>query len=85
VGTGTNVQQRAVALRTASLSTPRLTAGARHAPARSDSAGWTEQEQQDVAVLREQGRELSATIVTHSSWGEVSGPERSRSCADACV
>ncbi|WP_331722250.1 nucleic acid-binding protein [Streptomyces canus] len=41
-----------------------------------DSPGWSEQEQQEVAALRERERELSATIVTHAFWGEVAGPER---------
>ncbi|MEV8547687.1 nucleic acid-binding protein [Streptomyces sp. NPDC051572] len=45
-------------------------------PARPDSPGWTDQEQQDVAELREQERELSAAIVTHTFWSEVAAPER---------
>jgi hypothetical protein len=45
-------------------------------PARPDSPGWTEQEQQDVAALREQELELSAAIVTHTFWSEVDASER---------
>ncbi|MFD3931765.1 nucleic acid-binding protein [Streptomyces sp. NPDC058614] len=45
-------------------------------PARPDSPGWTGQEQQDVAALREQERGLSAAIVTHVFWSEVAAPER---------
>lgn len=41
-----------------------------------DSPGWTEQEQQDVAALRQRERELAAVIVTHAFWGKVAGPER---------
>lgn len=46
-------------------------------PAHPASPGWSEQEQKDVAALRQRERELSAAIVTHSFWGEVPGPERS--------
>ncbi|MFJ9250319.1 nucleic acid-binding protein [Streptomyces sp. NPDC101776] len=45
-------------------------------PARSDSPGWTEQEQQDVAALREQERKVSTAIVTHTFWSEVAAPDR---------
>lgn len=45
-------------------------------PTYPDSPGWSEQEQQEVAALRERERELSAAIVTHAFWGEVAGPER---------
>ncbi|MFL4953340.1 nucleic acid-binding protein [Streptomyces sp. MMS24-I31] len=45
-------------------------------PAYPDSPGWTEQEQLEVAALRERERELAAAIVTHAFWREVSGPER---------
>lgn len=41
-----------------------------------ESPGWSEQEQRKVATLREQERDLSATIVTHTFWGGVAGPER---------
>lgn len=45
-------------------------------PAYPDSPGWTEQEQLEVAALRERERELAAAIVTHAFRGEVTGPER---------
>ena len=45
-------------------------------PSRPASQGWSEQEQNDVAALRERERDLAATIVTHPFWSEVSGPER---------
>jgi hypothetical protein len=41
-----------------------------------DSPGWTEQEQQEVAALRERERDLTAAILTHAFWNEVAGPER---------
>ncbi|MGC4987296.1 nucleic acid-binding protein [Streptomyces sp. DT193] len=41
-----------------------------------DSPGWSEQEQQKAAVLREKERDLTGVILTHAFWGEVSGPER---------
>ncbi|MGW2051935.1 DUF6233 domain-containing protein [Streptomyces sp. NPDC001858] len=41
-------------------------------PARPDSPGWTDSEQQQVAELRE----LAAAIVTHGFWTVVDGPER---------
>ncbi|MEV0226759.1 nucleic acid-binding protein [Streptomyces sp. NPDC050704] len=40
------------------------------------SPGWSEQEQQEVAALRERERDLAATIVTHTFWNDVAGPER---------
>lgn len=46
-------------------------------PSYPDSPGWSEQEQKDVAALRQRERELSSAIVTHAFWGEVAGPERS--------
>ncbi|MFF9040974.1 nucleic acid-binding protein [Streptomyces sp. NPDC014892] len=45
-------------------------------PVHPDSPGWTEQEQQQVAELRERERELAATIVTHGFWKMVDRPER---------
>ncbi|MFH8470404.1 nucleic acid-binding protein [Streptomyces sp. NPDC017991] len=41
-----------------------------------DSPGWTEQEQQEAAALRERVRDLTAAIVTHTFWNDVAGPER---------
>ncbi|WP_037683718.1 hypothetical protein [Streptomyces griseus] len=41
-----------------------------------DSPGWSEQEQQEVAALRERERDLTAAIVTHAFWNDVAGPER---------
>jgi hypothetical protein len=41
-----------------------------------DSPGWSEQEQQEVAVLRERERDLTGVILTHAFWSEVPGPER---------
>ncbi|MFF9040969.1 hypothetical protein ACF090_36525 [Streptomyces sp. NPDC014892] len=32
-----------------------------------ESSGWSEQEQQDVAALRERERELIGVILTHAS------------------
>ncbi|MFF2654294.1 hypothetical protein [Streptomyces sp. NPDC058045] len=45
-------------------------------PARDESPGWTEREQQQVTALR--GREvgLAEAIVTHSFWGQLSPDER---------
>ncbi|MFJ9634429.1 nucleic acid-binding protein [Streptomyces sp. NPDC101175] len=40
------------------------------------SPGWSEQEQNDVAVLRERERDLATLIVTHPFWNEIAGPER---------
>ncbi|MFK0112560.1 nucleic acid-binding protein [Streptomyces sp. NPDC091217] len=45
-------------------------------PSYPDSPGWSEQEQQKVMALRDQEREISAKIVTHAFWDEVSGPQR---------
>ncbi|MFF7139375.1 nucleic acid-binding protein [Streptomyces sp. NPDC008196] len=45
-------------------------------PAYPDSPGWTEQEQQEVAALRERERDLTAAILTHAFWNDVAGPER---------
>lgn len=42
----------------------------------SDSPGWTDSEQQQVAQLRKRERELAAEIVTHGFWNVVDGPER---------
>jgi hypothetical protein len=41
-----------------------------------DSPGWSEQEQQEVAALRERERDLTTAIVTHAFWNDVDGPER---------
>lgn len=41
-----------------------------------DSPGWSEQEQQEVAALRERERDLTAVILTHVFWNDVAGPER---------
>lgn len=41
-----------------------------------DSPGWTEQEQRDVAALRERKRDLTATIIAHAFWNDVAGPEQ---------
>ncbi|MFD5255277.1 nucleic acid-binding protein [Streptomyces bobili] len=41
-----------------------------------DSPGWSEQEQQGVAALRERERDLTAVILTHALWNDVAGPER---------
>jgi hypothetical protein len=41
-----------------------------------DSPGWSEQEQREVAALRERERDLTAAILTHAFWNEVAGPER---------
>ncbi|MFI1510186.1 nucleic acid-binding protein [Streptomyces sp. NPDC020597] len=41
-----------------------------------DSPGWSEQEQQEVAALRERERDLTAVILTHAFWNDVAGPER---------
>lgn len=45
-------------------------------PAYPDSPGWSEQEQQEVAALRERERDLTAVILTHAFWGGVAGHER---------
>jgi len=45
-------------------------------PAHPASPGWSEQEQTDVATLRERERDLATTIVTHTFWNEVSPAER---------
>ncbi|WP_075694082.1 nucleic acid-binding protein [Streptomyces acidiscabies] len=45
-------------------------------PAYPDSPGWTEQEQLEVAALRERERDLTAAILTHAFWNDVAGPER---------
>ncbi|MGW3950183.1 nucleic acid-binding protein [Streptomyces sp. NPDC004752] len=45
-------------------------------PAYPDPPGWSEQEQQDVAALRERERDLAAAIVTHAFWNEVAEPQR---------
>ncbi|MPY53973.1 nucleic acid-binding protein [Streptomyces acidicola] len=45
-------------------------------PAYPDSPGWSEQEQKDVAALRERERDLAAAIVTHRFWNEIAGSER---------
>ncbi|MFD5473393.1 nucleic acid-binding protein [Streptomyces sp. NPDC127105] len=41
-----------------------------------DSPGWSEQEQREVAVLRERERDLTAAIIKHAFWNDVAGPER---------
>ncbi|MEU0213965.1 nucleic acid-binding protein [Streptomyces sp. NPDC006265] len=41
-----------------------------------DSPGWSEQEQKEVAALRERERDLTAAIVTHAFWNDVAGPDR---------
>ena len=41
-----------------------------------DSPGWSEQEQREVAALRERERDLTAAIITHAFWNDVAGPER---------
>lgn len=41
-----------------------------------DSPGWSEQEQQEVAALRQKERDLTGVILTHSFWDGVAGPER---------
>jgi hypothetical protein len=41
-----------------------------------DSPGWSEQEQKEVAALREKERDLTAVILTHAFWSEVAAPER---------
>ncbi|MFD5848120.1 nucleic acid-binding protein [Streptomyces chartreusis] len=46
-------------------------------PAYPASPGWSDYEQNEVAVLRARERDLAATIVTHAFWNEVPGPERS--------
>jgi hypothetical protein len=46
------------------------------APSYPASTGWSEQEQKDVATLRDRERDLAAAIVTHAFWSEVAGPER---------
>ncbi|MGW1619947.1 nucleic acid-binding protein [Streptomyces sp. NPDC002172] len=45
-------------------------------PSYPDSPGWSEQEQKDVAALRERERDLAAAIVTHAFWNEVAEPQR---------
>ncbi|CCK32980.1 putative nucleic acid-binding protein (plasmid) [Streptomyces davaonensis JCM 4913] len=45
-------------------------------PSYPDSPGWSEQEQKEVAALRERERELASAIVTHPFWSEVAGPGR---------
>jgi hypothetical protein len=45
-------------------------------PSYPASPGWSEQEQKDVAVLRERERDLAAAIVTHAFWNEIGGPDR---------
>lgn len=41
-----------------------------------DSPGWSEQEQKQVATLREQERSLTGVIVTHAFWDQVAASER---------
>ncbi|MGW7410777.1 nucleic acid-binding protein [Streptomyces sp. NPDC054833] len=41
-----------------------------------ESPGWSEQEQQEVAALRERERDLNAVILTHAFWNDVADPER---------
>lgn len=45
-------------------------------PAYPESPGWSEQEQQEVAALRERERELTGVILTHAFWNDIAGPER---------
>lgn len=45
-------------------------------PSYPTSPGWSDQEQKDVATLRERARELAAKIVTHAFWNEIAGPDR---------
>lgn len=41
-----------------------------------DSPGWSEQEQKEVAALRERERELTGVILTYAFWNDVAEPER---------
>ncbi|MFF1546035.1 nucleic acid-binding protein [Streptomyces sp. NPDC058291] len=45
-------------------------------PAYPASPGWMEQEQLEVAALRERERDLAAVILTHAFWNDVDGPAR---------
>ncbi|MFF7986948.1 nucleic acid-binding protein [Streptomyces sp. NPDC007901] len=45
-------------------------------PSYPASPGWSDQEQKDVAALRERERDLAAAIVTHAFWNEVAEPQR---------
>lgn len=41
-----------------------------------DSPGWSQQEQQQVAALREKARDLTGVILTHAFWDGVAAPHR---------
>ncbi|MGK5629148.1 hypothetical protein [Streptomyces sp. URMC 123] len=43
---------------------------------RPDSPGWTDEEQQLVAQLRQRAQELSITVATHPFWATLEGPDR---------
>jgi hypothetical protein len=51
---------------------PRRTSGA----AAGSNDCWTEQEQREVAALRERERDLTAAILTHAFRNDVAGAER---------
>ncbi|MEW2347412.1 hypothetical protein AB0904_07055 [Streptomyces sp. NPDC006684] len=55
-------------------------AGARTHPA---SPGWSEEDREEVAVLRERERELAAVIVTHELWASVPAGRPAGRGADA--
>ncbi|MFJ3667167.1 nucleic acid-binding protein [Streptomyces sp. NPDC090106] len=40
------------------------------------SPGWTQEERDQVAALRERERELAAAIIQHPFWAEVAAPDR---------
>ncbi|MFJ3673779.1 nucleic acid-binding protein [Streptomyces sp. NPDC090106] len=40
------------------------------------SPGWTSEEQERVAALRERERDLAAAVIQHPFWAEVDGPKR---------
>ncbi|GHE69663.1 hypothetical protein GCM10017771_93440 [Streptomyces capitiformicae] len=41
-----------------------------------DSPGWSQQEQQQVAALREKARDVTGVILTHAFWDGVAAPHR---------
>jgi hypothetical protein len=45
-------------------------------PAHPDSAGWSQEEQQEVAALRDRERDLAIAIVTHGYWSQIDAGDR---------
>lgn len=41
-----------------------------------DSPGWSDQDKQRVATLREQERDLTGVILTHAYWYGIAGSDR---------